>query len=100
MYSIASLLVRVIRRTRPNLQLRPINKPALWHTQPFSAEHFNDASAKGPLLRSRLSAWVDGDDDGVGIGGSGQAFRCISERLVSKVGDSQNLLAADDDVPL
>lgn len=66
------------------MQLRPINKPSLRHIQPFAAEHFNDPSTKGPLqTRCRL----DGDDGGVEIGDSGQAFRYTSERLVSKLRD-------------
>jgi len=83
-HSVTPLLVCVICRTGPNLQLRPVNEPALRHIQALVAEDFDDPSAKGPLLRSRPSAWLDGDDGGVGIGGSGQAFRCIFE-LKSKI---------------
>jgi hypothetical protein len=74
------------------LQLRPINVPAIRHIQALVAEHFNDPSAEGPLLRSRPSAWLDGDEGGVGIGGGGQAFSCVSERLMSKAEDSQDVL--------
>jgi len=68
---VTPLLVRVICRAGPNLQLRAINKPSLWYVQAFGAEHFNDASAESPFLRSRASAWLDGNYGGVGIGGSG-----------------------------
>ena len=94
-HSVAPLLVRVVCRTRPNLQLRPVNKPALRDIQALVAEHFDNPSAKGPLLRSRPGAWLNGNDGGVGIGGGGQAFRCIFE-LESKIANDMG----DDDLPL
>jgi hypothetical protein len=75
-YRVTPLLVRVIRRTGRNLHLRPISNATSCHFQALVAEHFNDASAKGPLLRGRPSARLDGDKGGVDIRGSGQAFRC------------------------
>jgi len=95
-YLVAPLLVRVIRRAGPNLQLRPINKPSLWYVQAFGAEHFNDASAESPFLRSRAGARLDGNYGRIVIGGSGQAFCCVSMKLVSMTEESQDALKITD----
>ena len=77
-HRVTPLLVCVICRAGRNLHLRPISTAALWNFQALVAEHFNYASAKGPLLRGRSGAWLDGDSGSVDVGSSGQAFRCVS----------------------
>ena len=71
---IIPLLVGIVRRAGPDLELRPVFVHTVLDIQTFVAEDANGATGESPLLGSGAGAGLDSDLCAVGVGGGGQAF--------------------------